>query len=693
MMRALIFLGSLLLPLHWAHAEEASLPPPSLYEHMLTITLQELQIDRAYSGKAEPVVGHFAANLESDETFVVLPADVDLALQHSPKLCEEKPYRRTLGFDLTCTDFEGRLTRATKREVDVRTLGRDLLRIAASYTIPVSGYPGRSQYFTNLLTIWHGGDGTFEAASTEESGRLEQLEAAIKALGEELEKLRLKDGEGEIINEEQFIAAVWRYQFGYLYVQEESAEQNPDGLSGPGTERQYLFKRWPVIEQHLETVHTLLRTGLSPSVLEDFRDALSANVIVWRSKDDAGLHWEIPLEPVLPSLDCSLEAAMGNSEECYRGVILGGIYPPPLPKADGYCSLSFMKETVFCGYEAPAADEGGDDEGDVDDEDGEGDEEGEPIPPVTSESREEASECPEIPGDACSLDTTREFTNTIRNESCFMRQCLRESFRDHRLLPGRSTHVTQDQSFPWDSCIGPDPQLAGLMTPPPDLPIFSLIHLPPYRLDLILKHIDMSTCQVSALPPMPPPACGFDARSRLYQPLESVYDTTMSLSTQAENYRASTVAMQSLSEALGSRFATTLYADFAERSLPPIDDRIHFAAALLEELSRVTFPTLMCPFNASYGDALCTPSSPTTTPPPNPGSSSMRTAPPPAIMRPFDPQNPVMRPFEPLNPTMRTVNFVNPILRPVDTFPPPSAPSDVTNPVLTPVLGLPGTGL
>lgn len=264
-----------------------------------------------------------------------------------------------------CAQLMNRVIDLVEREQRVRNLGRDLQLTATSYELPISDLPGQSQEMSKnlqgIISIWRAGTGSAISTSSGIIVRTKTIDLAaeIQALGTVLNRL----------SKEERIAAVWRYQYGFRLVKDDRAPDYPapykDSASGPGTERQYLFKNWSDVENALNAIWEKIRDEpVSPPLTQNeilqyvfpenvMKNLLPDNVILWGRVDlpsahpfgDVGLQWKVPLEPVLPSLTTDTDA------------ILGGNYPPNPETTDtppkpvdgaGLCSDPVEKRGYLC---------------------------------------------------------------------------------------------------------------------------------------------------------------------------------------------------------------------------------------------------------------------------------------------------------------------------------------------------------
>ena len=538
-------------------------------------------------------------------------------------------------------------------ESQVRMLGRDLQAIATGYEFPIEGEVGRfldlPLQYNAIISIWRTGSGTTATGST--GIRIVQLDDSVE------EPLMRLGARLRFLSEEERTAAVWRYRHGYQFVRGDHGppiwplppvvpfhkESDPKDLqNGLDTERQYLFRRIEDVEKALEDIWNLEAiqkikndpNSLDPPlqkgeiILFSFppdivKRTLPPNVLTWARLEygarkgpknyeslhiwgDTGLQWEMPLDPVLPSL-------IGfNSHE----PILGGIYPPapqdpsgkPLDGL-GLCLHPIGRQGYLCRTRTALAGETCQEEIDP---------EPDTIilarcsqkPPSTDLKEEEQRVCPGIPWkDEKEEDKEKEkstticnpknqdgqqdqisYRNSIGNTMCYIGQCIEESMRTHRLISGRNTFITQGAAYPWDPLM--KSMASGqLLTSPP----LSVGTIPPYRPQRILNAFDESLCQSMGLQPRTPPAlCMFNELRSLAFPVDFL-TTASRLLTQAGEQFEPFFGLRNLATSIGTRISTELYAQYLQTTTKSLVELIKAANTILQEIQKTTFPDTMCP--------------------------------------------------------------------------------------------------
>ncbi len=225
-----------------------------------------------------------------------------------------------------CLETIERLQHILRRESAVQALGRDLQAIAASAELATDSYPGMGSetllVTEAIRTIW--GHPTSGSRAT----------LSVRAWPEDVDFSAINGALGAL-NREERTGAVWRALYGTRFARGERGRLNdadtPDNpQNGPGTERQYLFKEQPALDEALLGLRsTLLGDDLDDAAEQENQPgriialyppkSLGNNVVVWVSSDDVGLRQQTPIQPVLPSLGTDGSA------------IAGGTWPPAPP--------------------------------------------------------------------------------------------------------------------------------------------------------------------------------------------------------------------------------------------------------------------------------------------------------------------------------------------------------------------------
>ena len=290
----------------------------SLYETIHKTVEQEQSIETADPDLKDYLAAVFKQPVEAIEE--VLKGNTVKACDLA-KLTEQAP----------CSEFMLRVMQTAKRELGVRSLGRKLQEIASGEESAVSFLPDKAaglvMNLNALLSMWSSGDGSHITQSGTTVAVRSLSSATTNPLLAQL-KTRL-----EALPTEERIAAVWRYDRGVRAV----ITQPVPADATEGTERQFLFKRWnsdPAnIEQTLLSLwNSLPQTGAAAAdvtyfLIPNAQGTLPENILVWARKlkngeGDAGLAWNLALQPVLPSL---VKRAAGNGANT---AIVGGLYPP-----------------------------------------------------------------------------------------------------------------------------------------------------------------------------------------------------------------------------------------------------------------------------------------------------------------------------------------------------------------------------
>jgi hypothetical protein len=355
-----------------ASSASSSSAPSTLYDRIKNGVERDIAED-----KVEPEVAAYVHDYMGNAGQTVSIDNVTQAVQNKTwTLCGTRDANDRAVTFAGCDEMADRIRQLVQNETRVRTLGRNLQLIATSYELPISNLPGRTQQMSNdlhgIISIWSAGTGSTKTTNSGTIIRTKTIDAntirpLVQHLADALKKL----------DTEQQIAAVWRYQYGVRLVKNDRSPLYPaptdDEKSGAGTERQYIFKQWPAVESALSAIWETIRDEpISPPLTskeivqyvfpeEALKGILPDNVILWGHVDadpthplgDVGLQWNVPLEPVLPSLVTSDDKA-----------ILGGNYPPdPETKSGtnsvpvdgrGICSDPTQQRGYLCRTFSPA---------------------------------------------------------------------------------------------------------------------------------------------------------------------------------------------------------------------------------------------------------------------------------------------------------------------------------------------------
>ena len=347
-----------------AFAASTASAPSTLYQRIRLLQEKEVLED------VEPVIAHFAGQLIRN-TYNLTFTDDDIgAAVHSPSAFIGRCGKVQRKQILTCEELQGEIVNLIKREQRVRRLARELSISAGSYELGVSEYPGSftgfPTAFASILRIWESGtdrmfttDVFVNMSVASYPDPISAMETKFNDLKTELRSLRTGQGGKEHI--EELAGAIARYRFGYKAVREEGACSRND----PGGELGLLSARWCDVETELNKVWNAATAGL-PVVTNDalivfptwaYRDM---NIIVWVNNRDAGIEWEVPLEPVLPRMvdDSAFLACMESSSDesmCSATfpplIFLGGTYADapqtPGPTA-GVCRMAINRLGFLC---------------------------------------------------------------------------------------------------------------------------------------------------------------------------------------------------------------------------------------------------------------------------------------------------------------------------------------------------------
>lgn len=335
-----------------------------LYEEIHQQVLAETVTQQADQRVAEEIAELLFAEWKTDL------ADVSAASRQQPgELCGEKPGRREALSQTQCERLMRAIQTLLNDEQRVRRIGRDLLNITAGLELATSDIYGHPLSLpldqASILNIWQAGAGGVRLAEGGILARTTGVDSAIVR-----PKLLAIATALNGLPEEQRIAAVQRYRHGARLIANERAPMFPappipPGV-GPGTEQQYLYRRWLILETALLELWDVL-----PKNPDDFTPPLAVgeiayfrfppqllretgfqNVLVWGQADgdaghpygDVGLAWEIPREPPQPSLmrDPNFPPPAGQNR-----AILGGRYPAAVDEGS-LCTHPMARRGYLC---------------------------------------------------------------------------------------------------------------------------------------------------------------------------------------------------------------------------------------------------------------------------------------------------------------------------------------------------------
>lgn len=193
---------------------------------------------------------------------------------------------------------------------------------------------------------------------------------------------------------------------------------------------------------------------------------------------------------------------------------------------------------------------------------------------------------------SCNPACAVEYQNTIGNNLCYAAQCIEETHEFARDIPGRVGLTELSQSFPWDACSNPDPEIGAFEVPA----ALTGPKFPPYRPEELLQQLDIALCQINGLPALSPPIlCGFDPLSRLALPVTTQAENAISLLEGPREYNAAALSIQRAASAVGSRVATDMFTQYMRPAARSFADLLSTMYDVFEQVGDISFPDTMCP--------------------------------------------------------------------------------------------------
>ena len=513
-----------------------------------------------------------------------------------------------------CTSLLGDIPVVLGEELRVRKLSRDLVGIVGGFDVSMSDALGRPFSLTldqtAILNLWHAGRDDVAKTDTinvrtqtvtedDIRGPLQQLGSALKAL-----------------NREQLLAAVRRYRHGLRFVLDARAPTfvapAPDAQSGPGTERQFEFKRWSGVEAALTSLWYALPedpVSYDPPLAQDdivllhfpedlIANSLPPNVLLWAQMDgdprhtfgDVGLSWVFPEETVGPSLIRDPDAAetpvsafilggnfppvIARDALCSHPLMLGGYLCRPLSEPENHCPLPLESDPraitlTTCAIGNARTTESG--------------------PDVCSgiEWRKTGAQAPcTEPGSSV------EYTNTIGNNLCYIGRCVENIF-EHEEINGRSPMTPQDAGSPWFSVSVSDRRgtiaRGGLIA---EKVILS------YHPQELAQEFDAALCALVGLPRQSPSLLCLGGEGRKLAMASLDYAGAMQKFLQQQSMQEERFAgMGEQAVALGRAHGQILLVRALQSRMNALTSVLDESVQLLGTLRNTSFPTQMCPFS------------------------------------------------------------------------------------------------
>ncbi|MFA6259419.1 MAG: hypothetical protein WCX29_02315 [Candidatus Peribacteraceae bacterium] len=302
--------------------------------------------------------------------------NIDMALRGEyADLCSQEPTESDEQ-PITYTECQEQIKQirdVVEPEAWIRSFGREIQAIAARYDMLKTGsredFITLITFITKTANLWQSGvdkmmnplrqtqirfaDFSLIKLTDEEAYKaaMRKLEAALNALIEQDAQTQKQDSNNMQLLE-KYIAAVWRYRYGLKGFAGTSDDMPDCNQGGDGTETELLMARWCDVEDALKDILDIVPQELDPPVAHNETVLFMGEQVsvskapavlmpaLWATQEDIGFMWELPLEPVLPSL-INMNGQM----------IYGGTYPeaPPEPdEQEGICSNPLGARGFLC---------------------------------------------------------------------------------------------------------------------------------------------------------------------------------------------------------------------------------------------------------------------------------------------------------------------------------------------------------
>ena len=350
----------------WVHAEEEE-EPRTLYMRIKKQVELEMHAE-----EAELAVQRLAVGLYHDSELETIADGGDLGDYNVPLRIPDEAwadmsirseFRKMCGSDpalknyyAVCLQAQDQIRRIIERNAWIRRLGRGLQLIASGYESGIDGYPGRPidviPRFSSITHLWRASNDPFVHPLVEVLTKAEPYPDGVEDQIEEKANEVIGILEGYIRTWEEKKdttekdAAIWRYRHGVHYVikQEGPCEDAPEFPEDPA--KIWLERRWCELEDKLKEIRDLLGSRpdegneehiIFPSIIRK-----PENIFIWMRKDDVGLQWYIPIEPLQAALyhpdygDCLAGDSPANCYDVYfEFLVRGGEYPKKIPPEEG----------------------------------------------------------------------------------------------------------------------------------------------------------------------------------------------------------------------------------------------------------------------------------------------------------------------------------------------------------------------
>lgn len=195
-------------------------------------------------------------------------------------------------------------------------------------------------------------------------------------------------------------------------------------------------------------------------------------------------------------------------------------------------------------------------------------------------------------GPVCNPNCAAKYENTIGNNLCYIGQCIEQSWEQNRLVPGRVPSTTQEQAFPWESCMNPDPQLGTIGS----VAAGNTTRLPVYEPFRLVEQVDKELCRLNGYPLQTPPVlCMYNSN----ESVNLTFTTAFTLSQVTQERMNNDALLRSITghslSNVSNRNTSAMLATYLKTAILSMNEVLSNVQRLLLQIGTVQLPTVMCP--------------------------------------------------------------------------------------------------